>query len=282
MQPLKKIKLTTKRGYLLDVFEGDSITREIQNKGEYDSNTLNSLMDVLTAIQPRVCLDVGANVGNHSVLIAKLSKKLIAFEPVKFVFEALQNNLLQNHLDHASAVNFGLSNEQSHTHIFIPENGNLGSSSLENQDGKGTRIEIQTVVGDAYLKTNVPDAKIDFIKMDVEGHEAMALLGLEDTIRANQPLLLLEWKCRSTAEAFIKHELFDKLFSDYQFYSLTYTNNKKVHAKNFVGFLTRIYYRIFNRSWCLSDFDPAKSYTNVYFVPARYISLFKQFKFLNR
>lgn len=282
MQSLKKIKLTTKRGYLLDVFEGDSITREMQKKGEYDSNTLNSLSDVLTSIQPHVSLDVGANVGNHSVLIAKLSAKLIAFEPVKFVFEALQKNLLQNNLVNALAVNFGLSNEESHTQIFIPENGNLGSSSLENRVGKGTRIEIQTVVGDVYLKANLPDAQIDFIKMDVEGHEAMALLGLEHTIRANQPLLLLEWKCRSTADAFINLGLFNKLFSDYQFYSLTYTNNKKVHAKNVVGFLMRIYYKIFNQHWCLSNFDPAKSYTNVYFVPVRYSSLFKQFKFLSR
>ena len=109
MQSLKKIKLTTKRGYLLDVFERDSITREMQNKGEYDSNTLNSLSDVLTAIQPQVSLDVGANVGNHSVLIAKFSAKLIAFEQVKFVFEALQNNLIQNNLANALAVNFGLS-----------------------------------------------------------------------------------------------------------------------------------------------------------------------------
>ncbi len=282
MQTPNKINLTTKRGYILNAFEGDSITREIQKKGEYDTNTLNSLSDVLGAIKPQTSLDVGANIGNHSLVIAKYSRNLIAFEPVKFIFDVLEGNFLLNQLKNAKAINCGLSNKQALAEIFIPENGNLGSSSLELKDGIGNLLEIKTIVGDIYLEENLANSQVDFIKMDVEGHEALALLGLETTIIKNQPLLLLEWKSAKTVAAFKEFDLFNKLFVGYEFYSLTYTSNQKVHLNNSIGFLKRVYYRVVNKRWCLSGFESDKRYTNVYFVPVRYQQVFHQFKYLDR
>lgn len=282
MENHKTIQIKTKRGFILDAFEGDSITQEIQKKGEYDANTLDSLSEVLAAIQPQTSLDVGANIGNHTLLISCFSKYLIAFEPVKFIFEVLQKNLMQNEIENATAVNYGLSNEQSNREIFIPDNGNLGSSSIEAIEGAGELLQIGTIIGDIYLQQNHGDAKIDFIKMDVEGHEAAALLGLENTIQKNQPLLLLEWKSPKTIASFKEFDLLNKLFAGYSFYSLSYTNNKKVHANNLAGHLKRIYYRFFEKKWCLSDFDPKKSYSNVYFVPERYHPAFRRFIYLQR
>ncbi len=280
MENHKTIQIKTKRGFILDAFEGDSITQEIQKKGEYDANTLDSLSEVLSAIQPQTSLDIGANIGNHALLISRFSKNLIAFEPVKFIFEVLQKNLVQNKTSNATAVNYGLSNEQLIREIFIPDNGNLGSSSIEAMGGAGELLQIETIIGDSYLLQNHSNAQIDFVKMDVEGHEAAALLGLENTIHKNQPLLLLEWKSPKTIALFKELGLFNKLFAGYSFYSLSYTSNKKVHANNFVGYLKRIYYRFFKKKWCLSEFDPEKSYSNVYFVPERYQSIFRRFIYL--
>lgn len=280
MENHKTIQIKTKRGFILDAFEGDSITQEIQKKGEYDANTLDSLSEVLSAIQPQTSLDIGANIGNHALLISRFSKNLIAFEPVKFIFEVLQKNLVQNKTSNATAVNYGLSNEQLIREIFIPDNGNLGSSSIEAMGGAGELLQIETIIGDSYLLQNHSNAQIDFVKMDVEGHEAAALLGLENTIHKNQPLLLLEWKSPKTIALFKEFGLFNKLFAGYSFYSLSYTNNKKVHANNFVGYLKRIYYRFFKKKWCLSEFNPEKSYSNVYFVPERFQPIFKRFIYL--
>ncbi len=282
MKNLRTIQIKTKRGFILDAFEGDSITQEIQKKGEYDANTLDSLAEVLAAIQPQTSLDVGANIGNHALLISRFSKKLIAFEPVKFIFEVLQRNLEQNEIANTTVVNYGLSNEQLNRDIFVPDNGNLGSSSIEAMGGAGELLQIGTIIGDSYLLQNHSNAKIDFVKMDVEGHEAAALLGLENTIHKNQPLLLLEWKSPKTIALFKEFGLFNKLFAGYSFYSLSYTNNKKVHANNFVGYLKRIYYRFFEKKWCLSEFDSEKSYSNVYFVPERYQPIFRRFIYLQR
>lgn len=281
MNNQKPITIITKKGITLSAFEGDSITNEIQKCGEYDGNTLQSIRDVLALIKPQTSLDIGANIGNHALVIAPLTKSLIAFEPVTFIYKVLKNNLAQNKFDNAFAVNYGLSLDHSTKEIFIPENGNLGSSSLEAVEGVGRFLEIKTVNGDEYLKEHQETA-IDFIKMDVEGHEAPALLGLENTIHKHQPLLLLEWKSANTTKSFEDLDLFRKLFAGYKFYSLSYAGNKKVHAKNWVGFCKRIYYKWIANTWCLSSFYPHKSYSNIYLVPKRYQDTFLKFKYFEQ
>lgn len=282
MQIPNQIRLTSKRGYILNAFENDAITNKFQKDGEYDTNTLDSICDVLKVIQPQTSLDIGANIGNHSLVIAKFSKNLIAFEPINFIFNVLEKNFHLNNILNGKAINYGLSNQKKTTHIFIPENGNLGSSSLEDKEGIGDFLEIKTIVGDSYLEENLTDSQVDFIKIDVEGHEASVLLGLEKTILKSQPLLLLEWNNAKTIAAFKEFGLLNSLFAGYKFYSLTYTSNKKVHTNTLLGFLKRIYYRVLNNNWCLSDFESHKRYTNVYFVPTRYQHIFHQFKYLNK
>lgn len=282
MQVRQTVQIRTKRGYLLNAFSGDSITREAQKKGEYDGNTLDSLSEVLAKIQPDLSLDVGANIGNHALVIAQHTRKLTAFEPIKFVFDVLKDNLQQNRVSNAEAVNLGLSDKEATCEIFIPQNGNLGSSSIETKTGEGERLQINTVIGDDYLAQHCPDAQVDFIKMDVEGHECSAIRGLRETISKHQPLLLLEWKSDQVAQTFIDTGMFEAMLKGYTCYSLSYTGNKKVHPTGFFGVVRRLYFKLLANGWCLSDFDPHKHYSNVYFVPARYQQVFAKFRFLSR
>ncbi len=282
MQNPRVIQVATKAGDRLNAFEGDAISVEIQNKGEYDGNTLDSLRDILAKIQPQTSLDIGANIGNHALVIARYSRRLIAFEPVKFIYDVLQSNVILNQLHNVAARQVGLSNEDLERDIFIPENGNLGSSSLEAVGGAGDYLTIRTVIGDAYLQANDPSGRIDFIKIDVEGHEAPALTGLAQTIARDQPLLLIEWNSEKTISAFRNFDLFNTLFAGYRCYSLSSTDNKKVLPKNIKGFVQRLYTKYFSRQWCLSSFAPEKHYSNVYLVPARFQPLFREFRYLSR
>ena len=276
MKKLNTIQLKTRRGFNLNAFEGDSITREVQKKGEYDTNTLNSLADILTLIKPRVSLDVGANIGNHTLLIAALSKKVVAFEPVEFVFDVLQLNVKDNAVNNVTAVNLGLSNADAQHTIYIPHNGNLGSSSIEVVDDASEKLEIKTVVGDAYLQKHYASNQIDFIKIDVEGHEAKALAGLKQTLLKHQPLILIEWKSEQMTAEFKHLNLFDELFPNYQKYALSYTTNKKVYKGSCFGYFKRLYHKLIGSHWCLMDFEEDKIYSNVYFVPPRFQQYFAE------
>lgn len=275
------ISVITKSGQQLQAFENDSITKEIQSEGEYDGNTLRSIREVLSCVVPATSLDIGANIGNHAIVIAKYTKRLIAFEPMKFIFSVLQQNFILNKLNNAIAVNLALSDEAIKRDIFIPKHGNLGCSSLDASFEDAEQQEIELVIGDDYLNSNYPKETIDFIKMDVEGHEASALRGLKKTLKQDQPLLLIEYKSTTTIASFQQMYLFDELLKGYQFFSLSYTYNKKVHNRNLIGFLKRIYYRVFDRRWCLSSFDQSKPYANVYLVPPRYQKVFATFAYLS-
>jgi FkbM family methyltransferase len=274
----QEIEVTTKRGYTLNCIDGDTITKAIQAHGEYDTNTLESLADILGKIRPNISLDIGANIGNHAVLIAAYSKHLIAFEPVKFVFDLLQSNLKKNSPANTLAVNKGLSNECVTREIFIPA-FNLGCSSLEVQVGDGVKTNIDLLAGDDWLNEHYRDHQIDFIKIDVEGHEAAAMLGLEAHIKRYQPLVLLEWKSQITINTFREKNLLRRLFQNYSFYSLTQTDSKKVYKRSLLGYFGRLHSKLTKSSWCLTNFQEQKAYSNVYFVPNRYNELFKTLPF---
>ncbi|MPS49691.1 FkbM family methyltransferase [Methylobacillus sp.] len=273
------VKLTTKRGKVLSAFEGDAITQEIQKKGEYDSNILNSLADVLGDIKPETSLDIGANIGNHALVIADYSRHLIGFEPVDFIFQVLKVNVEQNNVKNAEVVNVGLSDVDQEMEIFIPDNANLGSSSLEVMEGDGQRLKVRTLIGDEYLAQRQVN-QVDFIKMDVEGHEVPALKGLKHTIQQHQPLLLLEYKNKKTLDEFIEYDLLNNLFSGYTIFSITITNSRKIHGRGVCGFLRRFYYKYFDRRWVLSSFFPEKKYSNIYLVPERYLGIFRKYRFM--
>lgn len=275
------LELKTSNGKLLQAFAGDSITLEIQAKGEYDGNTLDSLRQILSVIRPRTSLDVGANIGNHAVVIADYSESMIAFEPVPFIFDLLKQNLERNSPHHPHVANIGLSNETTHRDIFIPDYGNLGCSSLEPIEAEGTHIQIETWVGDDYLAKNYPERQIDFIKIDVEGHEPAALAGLANTLTKHQPLILMEYRNKSTLALFQDRTLFGQLFPDYRIYSLSNTTSKKVYSPGLIGILRRLVAKLQGGSWCLSGFDASRRYSNIYLVPKRYQTLFAGFMYLS-
>lgn len=279
MHMRETIKIRTPNGREIHAFEGDSITHQIQKHGEYDKNALDSIREVLAIIKPVTSLDIGANIGNHSLVIATLSQRLFAFEPVGFVHTVLQKNLLENRVQNAVAVNVGLSSESASKTIFVPKMDNVGCSSLDERGLNSDRHDIRLITGDEYLATNgIRD--VDFIKMDIEGHEGEAIEGLKTTIRTNQPLLLMEWDQR-TAHQFAAHQLFDSVFAGYSAFSVSRTDNKKMHPKTFFGSLRRLWYRLTCRSWCLSKFDPTHGYRNIYLVPDRYRGVFSNFRYLS-
>jgi hypothetical protein len=118
-------------------------------------NSIDEYKDQVRALEkinPNISLDIGANIGNHTLLIAQLSQKLISFEPVDFIFKALDQNIKSNKLSNTIAFNVGLSNKEMATDIFIPKNGNLGSSSITERKGDGEALSIILKKGDDFLR----------------------------------------------------------------------------------------------------------------------------------
>lgn len=270
--------IITSSGKVLDAVVDDEITLAIERHGEYDATTLTALRDILSVLQPVTSLDIGANIGNHAVVIGDFSQRLVAFEPVLPVFQLLRANLERNLGERALVCNVALSDSNGCLSISVSKEGNLGASSLESVEGSVEATSIQAVVGDEFLEMHGIQS-VDFVKIDVEGHEKKALCGLHKTIKSSQPLVMLEWRHPNTIREFLDCRLFDLLFFGYEAMALSSRHNKKLYEKSFAGRLERMYNRMKKDRWCLSDFSPERRYSNVFMIPRRFQTLFGTFPF---
>lgn len=267
------IKLTTCHGKTLKAFEGDSITDEIRGSGCYDKWALDAIASVLPLIDADLSLDVGANIGNHAVVIADYCRALIAFEPVPFIFEVLRENLAHN-TTNARAVNLALSNREGEDNIAVDTSGNLGKSSMR-ASAADRNVSVQAQIGDRFMDTET--GHLDFVKLDMEGFEPHVISGLHDTIVRDQPLILLEWNAAETRDGFREQAILSNTLAGYQGYSVTHTWSKQISGHGLRGAIYRIRKRRNTpREWCLSDFDFDKSYASVLMFPQRYQNIVEQ------
>jgi FkbM family methyltransferase len=148
---------------------------------------------VISGISRTVALDIGANIGNHSVFFSDLFEEVFAFEPNPRTFFLLKFNS-----EHACfkrnirCFNFGLSDQNSEL-LFKASKSNVGGSRIINdlqnvQDGDTFLIEVKCA--DDFEELS--DRKISLIKIDVEGHELSVLKGAKNLIENNKPVILFE------------------------------------------------------------------------------------------
>ncbi len=138
-------------------------------------------------IREGVVLDIGANIGNHSLFYALECKaaKVIAFEPVEETFSILQRNVELNHLkDIVDVHNVGVGEAVSRARLKEPVwYRNIGSVQLEESESGDIPI---MAIDEMKLE------QVDFIKIDVEGMEKSVLRGALNTIKKHLPFIVLE------------------------------------------------------------------------------------------
>jgi FkbM family methyltransferase len=191
----------------------DHIGERVSARGFYDSYRLQALQSLIErrrdVFRPNekqsVCLDIGANIGNHSVFLSSVFDRVISFEPISFLAQVARSNMMVNSIMNVDVRNYGLSSADGKATITV-EPGNYGGSSLHNTDKHtaGLKLEIDIVRGDGVLLGEIPDsAAVTFIKIDVEGHEEHALAGIHDLIEKHRPVIWFEAHSREAADRVI-------------------------------------------------------------------------------
>ena len=176
----------------LAFFNYDLLGRCVACEGYHEIHYLKCLAkDVFPKLKSHnICLDIGANIGNHSVFFADYFKKIYAYEPNLRPFKLLEANaMLKNNI---KPFNFGLSNATKKQKVVFSL-GNIGSASLVHNPSKGKTDE--AIFELKYLDkvlTQGEISKISFMKIDVEGHELNVLKGAIRTIKASKPIIALE------------------------------------------------------------------------------------------
>ena len=167
--------------------------------GDFDTEDIESISKLATPARSWFAADVGANVGFWSVPLAELAKRrggrIHAFEPVLSNFNKLSENIRRNNFADVTTLHaFGLSDSFRTANISLREDFTSGSETgnaaivIDHDDSQFRCIEAELRTLDEVL----PDAVLDFIKLDIEGHEDKFLHGAERTIQRCQPVIYME------------------------------------------------------------------------------------------
>jgi FkbM family methyltransferase len=137
-------------------------------------------------------IEVGANIGAHTVGLAKRAKRVIAIEPQPFIFYSLCANVALNSLQNVICLNMGLSSSVGKLNmpdIDYSQTNNYGGVEINHPGYTGQAVHIDTL-DNIYKEYNVT-GKV-FLKIDVEGMELEVLEGGETFIKAIKPIMYIE------------------------------------------------------------------------------------------
>lgn len=181
----------------LVIFSFDHIGLTINLEGRYEKLQLDlverMIVEKIPNAKDAIALDIGANIGNHSLFFSNYFNKVYSFEPNPITYDVLLINCKYNTpKKNIIPYNFGLS-ESERELPFIIDRSNIGGSKIQTSHEVANEDEKTTVQVKKVDDIEFPQKKpISLIKIDVEGHEFKALKGAEKIIKSNKPLILFE------------------------------------------------------------------------------------------
>lgn len=156
-----------------------------------------------------VCLHVGASDGRHSYVMTQVAPKarIYAFEPSAFAFEVLTVGIAWHRMGRqVTAVHAAVGDKPGELLLVTPKktSGRMGRAYAyiaetrpngpARPDLEDTGMEVQptpVITLDAFCAEHGVD-HVDFIRMDIEGAELMALMGALAILDRDRPHVLLE------------------------------------------------------------------------------------------
>jgi len=167
-------------------YSNDSISDSLANHGYWENNLIRHAETYLS--HDSVILDIGANIGTWSMPLAIRKRTLHAFEPYDPSFYALCGNIFLNAKEglvhpYRCALTDDVHKRRSLTLTEVCNQGGckLVDGGAENQNAPNMR----TIDSFEF-------ERVDFIKIDVEGHELNVIRGGEQTIRRCKPVIFFE------------------------------------------------------------------------------------------
>jgi len=157
----------------------------------YLRDTLNAL---ITETPKAIFMDIGANVGHHSIFLSKFASQVLAFEPYPKVNMQFKQQIAHNNISNIQIFEIGLSDRRETLNYYAPTGNNEGIGSFdESSIGKGNtsygKLELQE--GDQVIESD-SWKNIKLIKIDVEGFEKKVIKGLSRTIEEERPVIVCE------------------------------------------------------------------------------------------
>ena len=221
--------------------ENDYVSSSIRNYKNWESSETFELIKALNFYKKKInisnneeilCIDVGANIGWYTTILAKLGYSVISFEPGKRNSYLLKKNCCLNNFTNTIIINKGLYGEEKISelrHVSI----NLGNAIIiDDVNAKLNTTNYHPELVDTIELVKLSDFipyltlhNLAIIKMDVEGSEGQVLKGgIEIIEKYHVPFILTEF----CPKALQNHNT-----SLLEFLNLFYDNKYKISTKSF-------------------------------------------------
>ena len=189
----KEASLNTKYG-LINVFKGDDpIGTCLHLYGEWADQEFDVIDKLVT--EESCCIDLGANVGTHTVWLAQRCNKnfIFSFEPQFYIFLLLNSNIVMNNCFNVVPIRSFVAdrNDFIKTVIHTPnyEKFNYGEFNINSVD-ETSNLSTQIMRLD---DVDFLGKTIDFIKMDCEGTEVQVIESGKQLLTRDKPHMYIEF-----------------------------------------------------------------------------------------
>lgn len=207
MQPFRK------QSYNIASFPKDYIAKEIFSNGLYEQSLLMALKkNFLLQITGGTIVDVGANIGNHTVFFANLASKVISIEPNPACYYLIRANTIANSCLNVTVLNKAVS-ETTGTADLTFNYQHTGGGTIEPTGISQTNevLKVETISLDS-LMDQVDN--VQCLKIDAEGHEAKIIKGAKNLLKRDAPVVVFEAHSLSALRR-IAHLLQEIGYSDF-------------------------------------------------------------------
>lgn len=179
-------------GYVFPVDRGTIIGWSVHFFGAYEPEVR---AEIRRRLRPGdVAIDVGANVGWHTLLMASrvgAAGRVFAVEPNATTRQRLEHAIAVNKLAHVHVEPRAMADREGPRAFAAPAAGHMwdGTGRLAN-DGEHDTVDCTTL--DAFTAERDIN-RVALIKIDVEGWEPAVLRGASRVLRTSRPTLIFEY-----------------------------------------------------------------------------------------
>ncbi|MCL4552089.1 MAG: FkbM family methyltransferase [Candidatus Marsarchaeota archaeon] len=179
--------------------------------GDLTNTTEVSLLKRIL-IPSDVCVDIGANIGYVTLIMAKYAREVYSYEPMPSTYKWLVRNTQLNPRLAAKVkcYEMALSDHTDIQTMYMPTNEPQSASLQPGAWAQSSTSQVKVGSLDRHLTDIAPS----FIKIDVEGAEYDVLHGAARTVERNHPIVFSELSnvyqarfghnCREIYDFFIK------------------------------------------------------------------------------
>jgi FkbM family methyltransferase len=188
------------------------IDRHILSEGVFEKGVIDLLTDVIQKTGQRgLMIDIGANIGNHTVALAHLFDQVESVEPHPVLYRILTANVIRNGLSQVTCHNFGLADEDTTGTLTEPDD-NHGIARVKERsqlppetfglssEAFGNEYAIELKSAHDFVAAFAGQLDNAFIKIDVEGMEQEIVTAIGPLLETHKPLVGFEWFTKAQPE----------------------------------------------------------------------------------